>query len=75
MSRTLVLNLSDEAYEELVRVSSEECQTPELTASKILNDILPDPLLRLSGAIKSPVSDIGVRHDESIGEGIHSNQT
>lgn len=69
-----MLNLSDEAYEELVRTSSEESQTPELIASKILNDLLPDPLLRLSGAIKSPAADIGLRHDEYIGEGIRSKQ-
>jgi hypothetical protein len=75
MSHTLVLDLSDEAYEELVRVSDEECQAPELIASKMLNDLLPDPLLRLSGAIKSPVVDVGVRHDEYIGEGIHLSNT
>jgi hypothetical protein len=71
----LVLNLSDEAYEELVRFSGEERQTPELIASRILNDLLPDPLLRLSGAVKSPVADVGVRHDEYLGEGIRSGHT
>jgi hypothetical protein len=75
MSHTLVLNLSDEAYEELVRVSCEESQTPELIAAKILDDLLPDPLLRLSGAIKSPIADVGIRHDEYIGDGIHSSHT
>ena len=75
MSRTLVLSLSDEAYEELARVSSEERLAPELVASKILNDLLPDPLLRLSGAIQSPVADAGIHHDEYIGEGVHSSDT
>jgi len=49
MSQTLVLSLSDEAYEELVRVSGEERQTPELIASKILNDLLPDPFAQAFG--------------------------
>ena len=69
-----MLNLSDEAYAELVRFSGEKCQTPELIASKMLNDLLPDPLLKLSGAIKSPTADIAVHHDEYIGEGIRSSQ-
>jgi hypothetical protein len=75
MSHTLVVNLSDEAYAELVRASSEERQTPEAIASKILDNVLPDPLLRLSGAIKTPIADIAARHDEYIGEGIHSGHT
>ncbi len=72
MSHTLVLNLSDQAYEELVRMSGDERQPPELIAAKILNDLLPDPLLRLCGIIESPVEDVGVHHDKSIGDGIQS---
>jgi hypothetical protein len=75
MSHTLVVNLSDEAYEELVRASSEERQTPGVVASKILDDLLDDPLLKLSGAIKTWVADMGVRHDDYIGEGIRSSHT
>ena len=36
---------------------------------KMLVDLLPDPLLKLSGAIKSPIADIAAQHDEYIGEG------
>jgi hypothetical protein len=72
MSHRLVLDVSDEAYEELVRVSGERSQAPELVASKILNDLLPDPLLKLTGAIKSPATDVASRHDDYIGEGIQS---
>lgn len=72
MSHTLVLDVSDEAYDELVRVSSKAAQSPEAAASKILNELLPDPLLRLCGTIESPVADVAARHDEYVGESIRS---
>jgi hypothetical protein len=56
VSHKLALKLSDEAYAELVRISSAEHKTPELIASKILNDLLPDPLLKLAGAVESPAA-------------------
>ena len=70
-----MLNLSDEAWEELARAASEKSQSPESIASNMLNDSLPDPLLKLSGAIKSRVTDIAARHDEYIGEELQSNHS
>lgn len=72
MSHTLVLNVSDDAYEELVRASNQKRQSPEMLASKMLNELLPDPLLKLVGTIKSSVPDVAARHDEYIGDGIHA---
>lgn len=72
MGHTLVLDVSDEAYEELLRISGKATQSPEAAASKILNELLPDPLLRLCGTIDSPVTDVAARHDEYIGESIRS---
>jgi len=43
-----------------------------MVASTILNDLLPDPLLKLTGAVKSPPANLSARHDEYIGEGIRS---
>ena len=66
MGRTLTLEVSDEAYDELVLIAVRKSQAPELVASEILNGLLPDPLLKLMGTIDSPLSD------EYIGEGIYS---
>jgi hypothetical protein len=67
MSQTLTLNLSDEAYDELLRAARERDQSPESVASKILDSSLSDPLLRLSGCIDSPITDVAERHDEYLG--------
>ena len=72
MGHTLTLEVSDEAYDELVLIAVRKSQAPELVASEILNGLLPDPLLKLMGTIDSPLSDIAERHDEYIGEGIYS---
>ena len=71
MRHRLVLDVSEEAYAELLRRSGEKSETPEWIASRMLDRLLPDPLLRLAGAIKSTVPDISVRHDEYLGEAIH----
>ena len=72
MSHTLTIAVSDEAYEELVCIGSKKSQAPEKVASEILNDLLPDPLLKLMGTIDSPVPDVAERHDQYIGEGIYA---
>jgi hypothetical protein len=68
MSHMVTLNLSDEAYDELLRAARDRDQSPESVASRILDDSLSDPLLRLSGCIESPVTDLSERHDEYLGQ-------
>lgn len=72
MGHSITIDLSDEAYKELVAIADRKSQVPELVASEILNDLLPDPLLKLAGTIDSPVRDVAERHDEYIGEGIYA---
>jgi hypothetical protein len=67
MSHTLTLNLSDETYDELLRAARVREQSPESVASRLLGSSLSDPLLRLSGCIDSPVTDVAERHDEYLG--------
>jgi len=67
MSHTLTLNLTDEAYNELLRAARERDQSPESVASRLLDSSLSDPLLRLSGCIESPITDLSERHDEYLG--------
>jgi hypothetical protein len=69
VSRTLVLTIPEEAYEELLRSADAKGQAPEDVATEILAWNL-DPLMRLAGSLSAPVSDIGDRHDEYIGEGL-----
>jgi hypothetical protein len=71
MSHTLVLDIPEEAYAELLRAASLNGLAPEQVAQRILEDMLVDPVLQLAGCIKSPVTDAGERHDEYIGQAIY----
>ena len=70
MSHTLVVEIPEEAYEELVRSASQKGQPPERIAAEILADTLTDPVMKLAGCLSMPFSDIGDRHDEYIGAGL-----
>lgn len=70
MSRTLVLEIPEDAYEELVRSASRKGRQPERVAVEILADTLTDPVMRLAGCLSMPYADIAERHDEYIGAGL-----
>lgn len=72
MSHTLVLEIPNEAYEELVRSAQKQGQPPERIAADILAESLADPVMRLAGCLSMPFTDIGDRHDEYIGAGLLS---
>lgn len=67
-----MLDIPDEAYEELVHAANEKGQPPETIAAKILADSLADPVMKLAGCLCVPFRDIGERHDEYIGAGLLS---
>lgn len=70
MSHTLTLELPDEAYDSLIQAGQLRGEAPGAVATQLLTDILSDPLMRLAGSLSAPVSDIGERHDEYIGQGL-----
>jgi hypothetical protein len=72
MSHTLVLDIPEEAYEELTRSARRKGQSPEKVAAGILADSLTDPVLKLAGCLSFPSADLGERHDEYIGAAIHA---
>jgi hypothetical protein len=67
MSQTLVLNISESSYEELLRVARNRDQSPERFASEMIDASLSDPLLKLAGCGASPVTDLTERLDEYLG--------
>lgn len=70
MSRKLTLELTDEAYESLIEEGQDRGESPEDLASRVLTARFTDPLLRLSGCIKSSIKDVAERHDEFLAKGI-----
>lgn len=70
MSRKLILELPDDAYESLVQSGQEKGESPEALASRILTVSFTDPLLRLSGCIKTSIKDIAEHHDKYLGRAI-----
>jgi hypothetical protein len=70
MSHTLVLEIPNDAYEELVRSAHQRGQAPERIAADILAENLTDPVMKLAGCISLPFTDIGERHDDYIGAGL-----
>ncbi len=73
LRHSILLDVADDTYQELLREALQKSLTPERVAADILDELLPDPLLRLAGSIKSPLSDVAARHDEYIGEAIYRN--
>jgi hypothetical protein len=72
MSRTLVLEIPDEAYFDLVRSASDQGQSAERLAAEILVGALGDPVLKLAGCLSFSSPDLAMRHDEYIAAGILS---
>jgi hypothetical protein len=72
MRHTLVLDIPEEAYQDLVRSANEKGQSAEKAAAEILADALGDPVLKLAGCLSFNSPDIAARHDEYIGAGIHA---
>lgn len=70
MSRTLTLEIPEDAYDELVRTANRKGQQLERVAVEILADTLTDPVMRLAGCLSMPYADIAKRHDEYIGAGL-----
>ena len=70
MGHTLVVEIPEDAYVELLRSASHKGQAPERMASDILADTLTDPVMKLAGCISTPFSDAGQRHHEYIGAGL-----
>ncbi len=68
MSQTLVLEVPDATWVELIRSAQVRHQSPEAVVLRLVENSLSDPLLKLIGSIQSDVSDGAERHDEYIGE-------
>ena len=68
MSHKLTLELPDEAYESLVQAGREKGESPETLASQIVTQSFTDPLLKLSGCIKTAPRDVSRRHDKYLSE-------
>ncbi len=54
MSHKLVLEIPEDAYDELVRTASRKGQPAEHVAVDILADRLTDPVMRLAGCLSMP---------------------
>jgi hypothetical protein len=67
MSRKVTLELPDEAYQSLVEEGQEQGESPETVASWVLTQSFTDPLLKLSGCIKTAPRDISRHHDKYLG--------
>jgi hypothetical protein len=71
----LNLELPESYYKALEQTARDERRTPEEVATDWLQAsirrIVADPLLQLTGSIETDVADVGTRHDEIIGEGLH----
>jgi hypothetical protein len=74
MGHSITINLSDKAYEDLLRASRDRNEAPEAVAEKLLSDAVSDPLISLFGSLEFSSPDIAERHDEYIGAGIHADQ-
>lgn len=65
-----MIEIPDDAYQELMRSASEKGSQPEQIASEILAGRLIDPVMKLAGCLSMPISDIAERHDDYIGAGL-----
>lgn len=74
MATTVQIDISDEHRDRLARLAAARGVSLESVAGRLLADRLreldDDPLLALSGAIDSDVTDAGVRHDDYIGQAL-----
>jgi hypothetical protein len=68
MSRKVTLELPDDAYQSLVEEGQDIGESPEELASRVLTARFTDPLLKLSGCIKTAPRDLSRHHDKYLGE-------
>lgn len=74
MGHSITINLSDKAWQDLLRAGQDRNEAPEAVAEKLLSDVISDPLMSLFGSLEYSSADISERHDEYIGAGIHAEQ-
>jgi hypothetical protein len=71
MTKTLMLELSDNIYDVLLETSAQVGQTPEQFilewVEHRIKEAASDPLLQLAGTIESDITDVSERHDEYLG--------
>ena len=74
MGHSLVVDVSQEAFESLAKTAQQAGQTPEELAKlwllADLRRIADDPLEKFIGAITSNVPDLGDRHDDYLGQAL-----
>lgn len=72
MSRTIEVEISDEAYLSLARLAENEGKTPAALSAEIINrnvaHLSHDPIDEFIGKIRSDAPGWTERHDELIGE-------
>lgn len=69
----LTLNLPDNIYHPLVQKARRTGRTPEEVATDyVATAVAPaeDPLLQLLGSLEADTSDVSLRHDDYIGQGL-----
>jgi hypothetical protein len=85
MAATLTIPVSDEQWTELQEKARQQHTTPESLVTQHLAGLFAnpptavngspaipcDPLLRWIGAIEADVPDVGLRHDDYLGEALH----
>lgn len=76
---TLTLELPDDIYEPLLYQAQRNASTPEalLTqwASKAIQPMPEDPLLKLIGSIESDVRDVSSHHDDYVGRSLQADMS
>ena len=75
MAQTLVLELPQDAWDQLVQTAAQKGLEPSSVACEMLTDSLTDPVMKLAGCLSAPISDVSERHDEYLGVGLlHSDK-
>jgi hypothetical protein len=76
MGRRLVLDLPTEVYDSLEKNAERSGRTPEELGAEWIaqgaRQAEESPLLALAGAVESDVTDAFLRHDDYLGQALHS---
>ena len=76
MGHKLILDVPADLYESLRKEAHRFGRTPEEVGAEWLSDgakrAADDPLLALAGAFESGVTDVGLHHDEYLGDALLS---
>ena len=67
MSHAITVEITDNAYQALIRRSALLKRDPEQLAADVLADSLSDPLLQLAGCLDSEEVNICDGHDRAFG--------